>query len=134
VIEEVQLLGPEVFSELLFAATRRALALSLQSDARQQEPDDEAIERAHHRALEQLPFVLAELGDLQRVRERARQKSLMVSRDAELATDADLTDYFSTRLNRALPLDLEDYAASVGLGSATLLRAAVWREQRYLEQ
>jgi len=134
VIEEVQLLGPEVFSELLFAATRRALALCVQPALRHQELDDAAVERAHLLALEQLPRVLAELGDLERVRERARHKRQVVQDEAQLATDRELAEFFSERLSRALPDDLEDYAASVGLGSTSLLRAAVWRELRYLRR
>jgi hypothetical protein len=131
VLEELQLLGPEVFSELLFAATRRALARTCQPPCSGTFVTDAAVERAHERALLELPHVLQGLGDLDRVRGRAAQKAAQLDGRAAAASDRDVAAYFSSCLQRGVPDDLTSYAASVGFGSEHLLRVSIARELAY---
>ncbi|HEX5655997.1 MAG TPA: TfuA-like protein [Polyangiales bacterium] len=129
ILEELQLLGPDVFSELLFAATRRALCDELAHRSGGANP----VELAHALSLAQLTTVLADLGDLERVHGRAdRKRAALAGRAAQSASNEQVALYFTQRLNRPLPADLADYAAGVGFGSELALRHAIARELAFL--
>lgn len=142
VIEELQLLGSEVFADIMLSSTWRALALALaRAEGVPVEASDEDTlvagmeERTRALALAQVPKVLRLLGDDAKVLERARRKQTRVG----AASDPDpgaraglLAWYFAQRLGRPVPEQLEAYAASVGMPSARRLLQAIAREHAFV--
>ncbi len=151
VSEEIQLLGPEVYWEIMSAASLRALALSMgdggggTSGAPSSRRAGVTLEEEERHVLEQIPraqgFVLAEmenvlrlLGDYERVVARASKKRELCRRHSSspgLAMES-LEPYFQRVLRRPLPGDLSSYARSVGFTDVSRLADAVHREMVFL--
>jgi hypothetical protein len=150
--EEIQLLGPETYSDIIASASLRALAMRLET-----EPDHararrgvrgESFAEEEGRVLQRMPrvqaLVLAEvesvlraLGDYERVAARAARKaelcaSLGEPRPDEVAESVEA--YFRDILRCEVPRDLAEFASSVGFSSVASFTATVRKEVCFLRK
>ncbi len=155
IIEELQLLGPETYSEIVSSASLRALAVALDSTVgsnvtRPWPPPageasmvaDEArviqhMPRVQDLVLSEVEPVLRVLGDYERVAARAAKKAdlckdLAAPTPDEVAESIDV--YFRSVLRRELPADLARFAQSVGFSSVASFAACVRRELDFLRK
>lgn len=138
VLEEIQLLGPEVFSDVLMAAMHRALSTALlhAGDAETEPPAEPSAEherRTRALILGQLGAVLTSSGDYHSVLERAASKyQLQATNGPGRGQEDDVQRYFEERLARPVPSRLVHYAQSVGCPDETALFAMIHREMDYL--
>ncbi|MEI9950265.1 MAG: TfuA-like protein [Pseudomonadota bacterium] len=156
VVNEVQLLGPEIYCELLTAAALRLACLTeLRSNQVAVPHDSLELSDADFAELERhiqaaLPIALSKvkaelgpvlrvLGDYAKVKERALLKQTLSASPSEATTsrgptvDA-LARFFRERLARPIPDDLHAFAASVGFASSDELIAAIVAEMSFLDR
>lgn len=149
IAEEIQLLGPETYSEIVASARLRALALSLEARERGEpesgsspgsfeEQEQRVVARmpsVHAHVVAEIENVLRALGDYERVASRAARKRQLCrelpASDTE-TTRACLDQYFRAALRREVPQDLESYAQATGFTSVEQLVRAVRREVEFL--
>lgn len=150
VVEELQLLGPEVFADVMLSASWRAVALAL---SQRGEPEGSGVAEAGASIVgidatietfarqtqvaisRQVPHVLRLQGDLHKVLERARAKRAVVASSQRATHEPGLIAwYFRERLRQPMPEDVDAYARGLGLASASALESAISRERLFLKK
>ncbi len=94
----------------------------------------------HQEALRMLPNHLRSTGEYRQLTQRAREKHTAVAvadspgadDGASCAEEELFRWYFTDRLQRSVPADLEGYARQLGMSDLVAFRRAVWRERVYV--
>lgn len=135
VIEEVQLLGPEVHSEIFSSAAVRALCVALLGNADSQPESSvrRVLPGAQRLIRRQIPEVLRLLGDYERVLIRAAEKQRTCSNAEGWRFDgASVLKWYFGRLRRQVPDDLAAFAMELGFASEDDFVRAVTREEAFV--